>query len=113
MSYGLSFSDEFYYRGELDSGQLELNSRRQPVTLFSAIALLIETPSRDRARLCASFRCKVEDLDVMAILDRAREIDTCDSIGRNGVPVYLTAFDAGWGLKVTVYEQDRDCEAAQ
>jgi hypothetical protein len=25
---------------------------------------------------------------------------------RNGVPVYLTPFDSGWGLTVTVYEAD-------
>lgn len=107
MSYGLSFSDDFYYMGELDSGELQRNSRGQPTTLFSAIALLIGSPSRSRARLCASFRCKAEDLDVMTIMDRARQIDTCSDIGRNGVPVYVTPVDNGWGLTVTVYEADQ------
>jgi|SRR5688572_19620056 len=115
MAYGLSFSNEFYATHGDSEGELQLNSRGQPTTLYSAIALLLSKPSRDRARLCASFRCSVQALqsDIWRVVDRAREIDTCDSIGRHGVPVYLTPFDSGWGLTVTVYEQDRDCEAAQ
>lgn len=115
MSYGLSFSDEFYAtHGDLE-GELQLNASGQPTTLHSAIRLLLATPSRERARLCASMRRTVAYLQEYPseVIDRAREIDTCDSIGRNGVPVYLTPFDSGWGLTVTVYEQDRDCEAAQ
>lgn len=108
--YELSFSQEFFVAPE-DSLYCEappvVNSKGQPVSLFSAIRLLIERPTRDRARLCAAFRCKADDLDPIAILDRAREINTCRSIGRNGVPVFLTAVDDGWGLTVTVYEADR------
>ena len=114
MAYGLSFTEDFYVgHGEYDSGELQLNSKGQPVTLYSAVRLLLETPSRERARLCASMRASLDSINAMDVVERAREIDTCDSIGRNGVPVYITPFDNGWGLTVTVYEQDRDSEAAQ
>lgn len=110
MAYSLSFSDEFYEcNDERESGALQRNSKGQPTTLRSAILMLISMPGNGRRRLCSAFRCKAADLDVDAIMDRAREIDTCASIGRNGVPVYLTPFDAGWGLTVTVYEADCDC----
>jgi hypothetical protein len=114
MAYGLSFSDEFYATAGDTEGELQLNSRGQPTTLYSAIALLLGTPSRDRRRLCLAFKASVAALqdDIWRIIDRAREIDTCDSIGRNGVPVYVTPFNAGWGLTVTVYEQDRESEVA-
>jgi hypothetical protein len=114
MAYGLSFSDEFYATaGDTEAGELQLNSRGEPTTLYSAIALLLATPSRDRRRLCLAFKASVATLqdNVWSVVDRAREIDTCDSIGRHGVPVHLTRGD--WALTVTVYEQDRDCEAAQ
>lgn len=115
MAYGLSFSDEFYANDGDCSGALQLNSRGQPTTLYSAIAVLLSEPSRERRRLCLAFKASVAALqdDIWRIIDRAREIDTCDSIGRNGVPVYVTPFNAGWGLTVTVYEQDRESEAAQ
>lgn len=116
MAYGLSFSNEFYSSGdEHETGELQLNSRGQPVSLYSAIALLLSKPSSERRRLCLAFKASVAALqdDIWRVIDRAREIDTCDSIGPNGVPVYVTPFDNGWGLTVTVYEADRDCEAAQ
>lgn len=115
MAYGLSFSEEFYATHGDTEGELQLNSRGQPTTLYSAIAALLATPSRDRRRLCLAFKASVETLagEIWRIIDRAREIDTCDSIGRGGVPVYVTPFDNGWGLTVTVYEQDRESEAAQ
>ena len=113
MTYGLSFSEEFYTCGdEYESGELQLNSRGQPVSLYSAVRVLLATPSRERARLCASMRCSLDRINAMDVVDRAREIDTCDSIGSDGVPVYITPFDRGWGLTVTVYEQDRDSEVA-
>jgi hypothetical protein len=115
MAYGLSFSDEFYATaGDTEAGKLQLNSRGEPTTLYSAIALLLATPSRERRRLCLAFKASVAALqdDIWRIIDRAREIDTCDSIGRNGVPVYVTPFNRGWGLTVTVYEQDRESEVA-
>lgn len=115
MSYELSFSEEFFvapHESLYCDTPIEVNSKGQPVSLFSAIRLLISKPSKARARLCSAYRCKASELDPMTIMDRAREIDTCDSIGRNGVPVYITPFDSGWGLTVTVYEQDRDCEVA-
>ncbi len=110
MSYELSFSDEFYCSGdEQESGELQLNSKGQPVTLHSAIAVLLASPSRERRRLCLAYKASVASLqsDIWRIMDRAREIDTCDSIGCNGVPVYVTPFDNGWGLTVTVYAQER------
>ena len=116
MAYGLSFSDAFYMAAdESESGEPQLNGKGQPTTLYSAIVVLLATPSRERRRLCLAYRASVATLqaDVWRIMDRAREIDTCDSIGRNGVPVYVTPFDNGWGLTVTVYEADRDCEAAE
>lgn len=110
MSYELSFSPEFYVAPE-ESLECEspilLNGKGQPISLFSAIRLLISQPSRARARLCSAFRCKASELDPFAILERAREIDTCSDIGRHGVPVFLTPFDGGWGLTVTVYEADQ------
>jgi hypothetical protein len=106
MSYSLSFSDDFYSsHDEYETGELQLNGKGQPVTLRSAICLLLATPSSERRRLCLAFRCSVANLDPDTIMDRAREIDSCASIGRNGVPVYLTRGD--WALTVTVYEQDR------
>lgn len=114
MAYGLSSSDEFYScNDEHESGELQLNSRGQPTTLYSAIALLLSAPSSERRRLCLAFKASVATLqdNVWSVVDRAREIDTCESIGRNGVPVCLTR--GPWALTVTVYEQDRDCEAAQ
>ncbi len=108
MAYSLSFSDEFYSNDGDANGMLQLNSAGDPVTLYSAIRVLLSVPSRERRRLCLAYRASVATLqaDVWRIMDRAREIDTCDSIGRNGVPVYVTPFNAGWGLTVTVYEQD-------
>jgi hypothetical protein len=115
MAYGLSFSDDFYAAHGDAEGELQLNSRGQPTTLYSAIALLLSKPSSERRRLCLAFKASVAALqdDIWRVIERAREIDTCDSIGRNGVPVYVTPFNNGWGLTVTVYEADRDCEAAQ
>lgn len=113
MAYGLSFSEEFYTCGdEYETGELQLNSKGQPVTLYSAVRMLLAEPSRERARLCASMRASLDSINAMDVVERAREIDTCDSIGRHGVPVYITPFDSGWGLTVTVYEQDRECEVA-
>lgn len=113
MAYGLSFSEDFYTCGdEYETGELQLNSKGQPVTLYSAVRMLLAEPSRERARLCASMRARLDSINAMDVVERAREIDTCDSIGRNGVPVYLTPFNNGWGLTVTVYEQDRDREVA-
>ena len=52
MSYELSFSDAFYAWGdEVETGELQLNSKRQPVTLYSAIALLISQLEQARADL--------------------------------------------------------------
>lgn len=115
MPYELSFSDEFYEVHADRHGELQLNRAGQPTTLYSAIALLLATPSRDRRRLCLAFKASVATLQykVWAVIDRAREINTCDSIGRDGVPVYLTSYDGGFGLTVTVYETDSYCEAAQ
>lgn len=115
MSYGLLFSDGFYSNDGDANGVPQANSKGQPTTLYSAIVALLATPSRERRRLCLAYRASVATLqnDIYRIMDRAREIDTCDSIGRNGVPVYVTPFDSGWGLTVTVYEADRDCEAAE
>lgn len=109
MSYELSFSDSFYCNDGDCNGQLQVNSKGQPCTLYSAIVALLSTPSHDRRRLCLAFKASVETLqgNVEGVLDRAREINTCDSIGRHGVPVYLTPFDGGFGLTVTVYEGDR------
>lgn len=109
MAYSLSFSEEFYAtHGDTEGGELQLNSRGQPTTLYSAIALLLATPSSERRRLCLAYKASVATLqaDPWMIEERAREIDTCDSIGRNGVPVYVTPFNSGWGLTVTVYEAD-------
>lgn len=115
MSYGLSFSEEFYScNDEWESGELQLNSKGQPVTLLSAVRLLLSKPSRDRRRLCLAFKASVAALQdyPICVVERAREIDTCDSISSDGVPVYITPFNNGWGLTVTVYEQDRECEVA-
>lgn len=109
MAYGLSFSPEFFSGpDEYESGQLCLNGKGQPTTLLSAIRLLLSKPSRERRRLCLAYRASVATLqeNPWMVEERAREIDTCDSIGRNGVPVYVTPCNAGWGLTVTVYEAD-------
>lgn len=109
MTYGLSFSDAFFATHGDAEGELQLNAAGEPTTLYSAIVLLLSTPSHARRRLCLAYRASVASLqnDVWRVIDRAREIDTCDSIGRNGVPVYITPFDSGWGLTVTVYEADQ------
>lgn len=108
--YGLSFSPEFFAApNESESGELQLNSKGQPTTLLSAIRVLLSKPSLERRRLCLAFRASVATLldNPWMIEERAREIDRCASIGRNGVPVYVTSVDNGWGLTVTVYEADQ------
>lgn len=76
MSYELSFSDEFYSTDGDANGVPEVNSKGQPRSLHSAIVALLATPSRERARLCASMRRTVAYLQeyVGEVIDRAREI---------------------------------------
>jgi len=105
VSYSLSFSNEFYANYGDSEGELQLDDKGRPTTLHSAIRLLLAKPSRERARLCASMRRTVAYLQEYPeeVIDRAREIDTCYSIAATGVPVYVTPFDNGYGVTVTVY----------
>jgi hypothetical protein len=99
MSYGLSFSEEFYCGpDEYYSGQSFLNAEGKPYTLLSAIRAM---PKRAYRAACRAngIAPDCEDSD-HELLSKAREHDSCANIS-SPVEVYL---DADRNHSVKVYE---------
>jgi len=109
MSYELSMSPEFWFEeGEpYDRSDLAVNSKGQPVSVYSAISLACERESfRNNAHETLQLNCSPDILKhviVDALMHIASETNTSSNLD-SPVEVWI---DKEGELRVFVYEADR------
>jgi hypothetical protein len=110
MSYECSFAPEFWLaEGEpYDRADLALNSKGQPVSVYSAIILALQDASTRSAliELCGlgeDSQLPYDDTIAEELLLRAQSVNTCSNLSS---PVRVWLDDDGW-VDVAVYEEDR------
>lgn len=102
MPFDLQMSPEFYYApGEPEDAPPAVNSKGQPISLFSAISSM---PEKDRAKLAKKIKTSPAASDfVCRLVEMARTTNTSTNLS-SPTEVWI---DPAGDFRVRVYDADR------
>lgn len=108
MPYNLVFSSDFFFaEGEPYERQgLALNKNENPISLWSAICLALETDSWFRKTMANELEIEPEFLTPEICLDKAMEVNTCTTLNS---PVEVW-FDENGYITLCVHEENEEIE---
>jgi hypothetical protein len=105
MAYSHSFSPEFYFaEGEpYDRSDNAVNSKGQPISLWSALNMLKESDPENWKCICIDCfpATNWEHVTVESILELAKQVDTCSNLD---TPVHVWIDCLGY-YTVDVYDE--------
>lgn len=102
MSFDLQMSPEFFYApGEPEDAPPAVNSKGQPISLYSAISSM---PAAELAKLATILKTNPDTSDfVSRLVEMAKKTDTATNLG-SPTEVWI---DPAGDFRVRVYSDDR------